>query len=66
MITYGELNIKNRLRIVFNSMTNVKGLDISLVSVNQISFTNDNVVSYVLNIMTIMSILIACILFLMM
>ena len=66
MITYGELNIKNRLRFVFNSMTNVKGLDISLVSVNQISFTNDNVVSYVLNIMTIMSILIACILFLMM
>ena len=66
MITYGELNIKNRLRFVFNSMTNFKGLDISLVSVNQISFTNDNVVSYVLNIMTIMSILIACILFLMM
>ena len=66
MITYGELNIKNRLRFVFNSMTNVKGLDISLVSVNQISFTNDKVVSYVLNIMTIMSILIACILFLMM
>ena len=46
MITYRELKIKNRLRFVFNSMTNIKGLGISLVSVNQMSFINDDAVSY--------------------
>ena len=39
MITYKELSIKNR-------MTNIKGLDMSLVSASQISFINDDAVSY--------------------
>ena len=63
MVTYRELSIKNRPGFVFDRMTNIKGLDISLVGVNQISLMNDNMK---LNIITIMSVLIPCILFLMM
>ena len=44
MITYREFSTKNHSGFVFNSMTNIKGLDISLVSVNQISFLNDDAV----------------------
>ena len=46
MVTYGELSIKNRPGFVFDSMTNIKRLDISLVSVNQISFINDDAANY--------------------
>ena len=46
MITYRELSIKNRPGYIFDSMTNIKGLDTNLVSINQISFMNDNAGNY--------------------
>ena len=46
MITYRELSTKNRPEYVFDSMTNIKRLDTNLVSVNQISFLNDDAVIY--------------------
>ena len=49
MITYRELSIKNRLDYIFDSMTNIQRLGTNLVSVNQISFMNDDAVSYEIN-----------------
>ena len=46
MITYRELSIKNHQRFVFDSMANIKGLDMSLVGANQISLLNDKALSY--------------------
>ena len=46
MITYRKLQIKNSPGLFFDSITNIKGLDIALVSVNQISFINENRVNY--------------------
>ena len=46
MITYRELSIKYRPGFVLDSMTNIKGLDMSLVGVNQISLLNDKTLSY--------------------
>ena len=46
MITYRELSIKNRPEYIFDSMTNIKRFDTNLVSINQISFMNDDAVSY--------------------
>ena len=46
MITYKESSIKNRPGFVLDSMKHIKGFDMSLVSVNQISFINDDAVSY--------------------
>ena len=40
MITYIKLDIKNPPRFNFDSMPHIKRLDISLVSVNQISYIN--------------------------
>ena len=46
MITYRELSIKNRPGFVFDSMTNIKGLDMNLIDVNQTSLLNDKALSY--------------------
>ena len=46
MRTYRELSIKNRPEYIFHSMTNIKRLDTDLVSVNQLSFRNDDALDY--------------------
>ena len=46
MKTYRELSIKNRPEYIFDSMANIKELDTNLVSVNQLSFINDDAVIY--------------------
>ena len=46
MIIYRELSIKNCPEHIFDSMTNIKRLDTNLVSVNHISFINDDAVNY--------------------
>ena len=46
MRTYRELSIKNCPEYIFDSMANVKRLDTNLVSINEISFLNDNAVIY--------------------
>ena len=46
MITLRQISIKNCPEYIFNSMTNIKKLDTNLVSVNQLSFINDDAVSY--------------------
>ena len=46
MITYRELSIKNRPQYMFDSMANINRLAKNLVSVNQISFRNDDALYY--------------------
>ena len=46
MRTYRELSIKNRPEYIFDNMTNIKRLDTNLVSVNQLSFINDDALDY--------------------
>ena len=46
MRTYRELSIKNRPEYIFDSMTNIKRLDTDLVSVNHLSFRNDDALNY--------------------
>ena len=46
MRTYRELNKKDCPEYIFNSMTNIKGLDTNLVSADQLSFINDDAVNY--------------------
>ena len=46
MIIYRELSIKNCPEHIFDSMTNIKRLDTNSVSVNHISFINDDAVNY--------------------
>ena len=41
-----QISIKNYPEYIFNNMTNIRKLDTSLVSINQISFINDNAVNY--------------------
>ena len=45
MRTYREISIKNCPEYIFNSMANIKRLDTNLVSVNQLSFINDDAVN---------------------
>ena len=46
MKTLRQVNIKNCPNYFFNSMTNIKNLDINLLGINQISFTNTDSVVY--------------------
>ena len=46
MRTLRQISIKNYPEYIFNSMTNIKKLDTNLVSVNQLSFINDDAVNY--------------------
>ena len=46
MRTLGQTNITNRPQYFFNSMTNFKNFDPSLVSINQISFKSTDDVIY--------------------
>ena len=46
MRTLRQISIKNCPEYVFDSMTNIKRLDTNLVSVNQLSFINDDAVNY--------------------
>ena len=45
MKTYREISIKNCPEYIFDSMSNIKRLDTNLVSINQLSFINDNAVN---------------------
>ena len=46
MKTLRQVSIKNCPNYFFNSMTNIKNLDINLLGINQISFTNTDSVVY--------------------
>ena len=45
MKTYREISIKNCPEYIFDSMGNIRRLDTNLVSINQLSFINDNAVN---------------------
>ena len=46
MITFRQVNIKNRQNCFFNDMTNIKNFDPSLFSIDQISFKSTDSVIY--------------------
>ena len=46
MKTLRQVNIKNRQKYFFSSMTNVKNFDANLFGINQISFTSTDSVIY--------------------
>ena len=46
MRTLRQISIKICPEYIFNNMTNIKKLDTDLVSVNQISFMNNDAVNY--------------------
>ena len=46
MKTLREIGVKNCPEFVFNNMTNINNLDTSLISINRLSFRNDNAVNY--------------------
>ena len=46
MRTLRRISIKNCPEYIFNSMTNIRKLDTNLVSLNQLSFINDDAVNY--------------------
>ena len=67
MRTLRQVNIKNRQNYFFNSMTNIKNFDPSLLSIDQVSFKKVLIVLFmVLNISEILIIKILSILFLIM
>ena len=46
MKTLRQINIKNCSNYFFNSMTNIKNLDTSLLGINQMTFTSTDSVVY--------------------
>ena len=55
MKTIRQVNIKNRQDYVFNSMTDIKNFDPSLLSIDQISFESTDSVIYDIEYITMKS-----------
>ena len=55
MITFREVNIKNRLHYFFNDMTNIKNFDPSLLGIDKISFKSTDAVIYHIGYITMKS-----------
>ena len=53
MKTLKQVNIKNRQHYFFNTMTNIKNFDPSLLSIDQISFKGTDFVTYHIEYITI-------------
>ena len=61
-----HINIKNYQNYFFNSLTNIKNFDLTLLSINEMSFTSGVVLFVTLNILKVWTVEIFFILFLIM